>query len=122
MKRHLILFDGTCHICNLAIKHIVSIDSGHRFHFSSLQSDFAKKILGTQYEFFIQKDSIVLIEHFRFKRPKVQIRSRAILRIYWHIGGKWKILGLFSFCPSYIGDTVYRVFAAKRKKWFIQKS
>jgi hypothetical protein len=33
---------------------------------------------------------------------KIWIKGNAMLRPYWIMGGKWKILGIFSFLPGFI--------------------
>lgn len=110
---HLILFDGHCAICNLAVRHIVAIDKKKLFYFAPLESEAARTILDKDYGLILEANTIVLIEDFK-KRRKIWLRSRAILRIYWIAGRGWKLLGIFSFLPGQAGDLLYRLFSMNR--------
>ncbi len=118
MKPHLILFDGTCPVCNLAVRHIISIDHRPCFQFAPLNGEDAKNILKNRYEELIAADTVILIENYRSLSPRISIRSKAFLRIYWIVGGIWKLPGVFAFFPSWIGDSVYRS-VAKRRRHFL---
>src|SRR5712664_3674143 len=71
-----VLFDGVCNLCNGAVAFIVARDPSAHFHFSSLQSDVAQRLLlGTHVEGALP-DTFVLVED-----GHVFTRSTAALRI-----------------------------------------
>jgi predicted DCC family thiol-disulfide oxidoreductase YuxK len=111
--KHLVLFDGDCPFCNLAVRHVIAIDKKKYFVFSPLNSKIAHELLKDNYQNYIEKDTLILIEDYKLQ-PRIFIRSKAVLRIYWQIGRFWKILGLISFFPAEISDLLYRLFAIYR--------
>ncbi len=117
---HLVLFDGECPLCHLAVRHIISIDVNKKFLFTPLNSEKARFFLAGQYDALYKANTLILIENFKSKSPRTRIRSRAILRIYWIVGRAWKFLGLFSFFPGFIGDIIYRLFAISRYQFKIK--
>src|SRR5436309_1923461 len=56
--RAIIFFDGVCNLCNAAVQFILVRDPTGEFQFASLQSDAARRIMGTQ----TAAESIVLVE------------------------------------------------------------
>jgi predicted DCC family thiol-disulfide oxidoreductase YuxK len=114
MYEHIVFFDHECPFCHRAVRHIIAIDRESRFRFAPLTGQTASKILIGPQASLREAQSLVLAEHYLSTQRDFFIQSRAILRIYWLIGGKWKWLGLLSFLPSWPGDLFYRWFAAHR--------
>ena len=110
---HLILFDGNCPVCNRAVGHILRIDREKLFVFSPLEGQSAKRLLGDRYDRYLKIDSLVLIENYE-KSPIIRVYSKAALRIYWLLGGKYSLIGFLCFLPSFIGDFLYRLIASHR--------
>ncbi len=44
-ESNIIFFDGVCNLCNFWVKFVIRNDPSGIFHFSSLQSKFAKNFL-----------------------------------------------------------------------------
>jgi len=118
--RHLILFDATCSLCQRAANHIISLDINKSFIFSPLKGKTATNILKEQQETFLKQNSLVLIEDYKIK-PKISLQSRALFKIYFYIGGIYKLLGLLAFCPL-IFDPFYRFVARHRHKFKEKKN
>ena len=112
---HLILFDGECAFCNLAVRHIIAIDKKKKFLFAPLKSKTAKAILKERYDSILRANTMVLIEN-----QEVWIRAKAILRVYWIVGRSWRAVGIFSFLPGFLGDIFYRIFALNRYRFKIK--
>ncbi|MGH2566466.1 MAG: thiol-disulfide oxidoreductase DCC family protein, partial [Ginsengibacter sp.] len=49
-QQSIILFDGVCNLCNVAVQFVIKRDRKNQFVFASLQSEEAKKILA-EYNF-----------------------------------------------------------------------
>lgn len=111
----IILFDGICNFCDSSVQFIIKRDRSGQFHFASLQSDAASKLLD---EHDVPKDvgSIILIED-----GKAYHKSGAALRIARNLDGAWKLLYGFIIVPRPIRDFVYDIIARNRYKWFGQK-
>jgi predicted DCC family thiol-disulfide oxidoreductase YuxK len=113
MEKPIILFDGICNLCNGLVRFIIKYDKKLRFEFSSLQSDYAKKLLNEFDNRLGYPDSIVLIEN-----KKIYLRSDAVLRIARQLGGIWKLTGIFYIIPRFLRDAIYNVVAKNRYRIF----
>lgn len=119
--KHIIFFDEDCGLCHQSVRHILAIDQKRIFCFSPLNGEHAKKVLSNQWSYLQTINSLVLIENIH-SHPKYWIYSKAVFRIYWLLQGKWKILGIVSFFPSFLGDKIYRFVAKHRHQLCLQKS
>ncbi len=104
-----VLFDGVCNLCNGIVRFIVARDPAGHFHFASLQSDAARRLL---------KDSppvetIILIEE-----GKPYLKSAAVLRIARGLRFPWPLLYAFIVIPRALRDLVYDWVARHRYRWF----
>lgn len=119
--QHLVLYDGTCGLCDYSVQLILKIDPHEIFAFAPLQgktaAEFQSKIPKNQ----LDVDSLILIENFRSeKRAIFFFQSKAVLRIFWLLGKGWKLIGGLSFLPSILFDWAYRLIARHRYKLFAQ--
>ena len=117
MHEHLIFFDSECPFCHKAVSKIIEIDLDHQFLFAPLNGETARDVLCGPQTYLRKINSLVLVENFRSTDRHFWIRSRGIFRVYWLIGGQWKLFGLFSFLPSWIGDWLYRWVAEHRHQF-----
>lgn len=117
MYEHLIFFDEECPLCHKSVQHIIDIDVAQRFVFAPLKGSTASDILVGPQEALRRANSLVLVENYQSTKRNFWIRSKAILRIYWLIGGKWRFLGVFAFFPGWIGDLFYRWVANHRHQF-----
>lgn len=109
----IVLFDGVCHLCQGAVKFIIKRDPAGRFHFASLQSAAASRLLhGTEGQAEMP-DSIVLIE-----RGVCYTRSAAALRIAKGLRFPWPLLYAFIAVPRGLRDMVYKAVAKNRYRLF----
>ncbi len=116
MESPVILFDGVCNLCNNAVNIIIRNDRKKIFRFGSLQSAAAQKMLQSQNAPPSSFNSIVLIEN-----GFVYTHSTAALRIAKRLPGLWKLLYGFILVPPFIRNSVYRIIARNRYKWFGKK-
>ena len=113
MQEAIVFFDGVCNLCNGTVQFLLKIDKRQRLKFGSLQGETAKKILPS---YNIQPEvltSIVFIHN-----NKVYTESTAVLEIFRVIGGSWKALYIFKIIPDLIRNSIYRIVARYRYKWF----
>lgn len=112
-KYAVILFDGTCNLCNSSVNFIIDRDKHNRFRFAALQSDAAVRYLNEEGGPRNDVDSIVLIEQGRVYR-----QSGAALRIARHLSGLWPMLYIFILVPPPIRDGLYNWIARNRYSFF----
>ncbi|MDE0807491.1 MAG: DCC1-like thiol-disulfide oxidoreductase family protein [Longimicrobiales bacterium] len=113
-----LLYDGLCGFCDRTIRLILKVNRKGTIRFASLQGEFAASVL-ERHSSLKGIDSLVLVEsgHLRGKE-QVYVRSRAVLRIAWHLGGPWRAFVVFRIVPRPLLDWAYDVFARYRYQVF----
>ena len=110
----IILFDGVCHLCDATVKFILPRDRAGVFRFATLQSDFARNLLGKHgLPVTHPPQTIFLVDG-----GEVYDRSTAALRIACRLGGAWRLLAAFWIIPKPLRDWVYALIALNRYRWF----
>lgn len=109
----LILFDGTCNVCNSTVLFIIDHDPGERFVFAPLDSDLGRAELALAGLDANALDSVVLIDGER-----AFTHSSAGLEIARHLSGPWPALRVLTLVPRPLRDAAYRAFAQRRYRWF----
>lgn len=111
---NVIFFDGVCNFCNRWVNRLLKWDKRMLFHFSSLQSNYARQTLN-KYGISDNRilDGIVLLEGNR-----LHLKSKAVFRIVLLLGFPYSILSLFRVLPTTFTDAIYDIVAANRYKWF----
>ena len=112
---HLILFDDACSLCLRSVDRITIWDRKKQFLFSPIMGDKAKKVLGEEWKKFKNANTLILIEDYHTS-PRIWTKGRAVMRIFWLIGGWRKLFGWLAFVPLGV-DQVY-AFIAKRRHRF----
>jgi predicted DCC family thiol-disulfide oxidoreductase YuxK len=112
-ERPVVLFDGTCNLCNGSIRFIQRHDSRNQFNFVPSQTPEGQA-LAAKFGFTgPTPGSIVLIEGDR-----VYTRSTASLQIARRLDGVWRLLYGLIVVPRPVRDLVYRIIARNRHRWF----
>jgi len=105
----IVLFDGVCNLCNGAVQFILARDPGARFQFAALQSETARRLLGTN----ASLESLALVEAGQVFR-----KSAAVLRIARKLRFPWTLLYVFVVVPRPARDLIYDWVARHRYGWF----
>ncbi len=116
--KHLIFYDGTCPLCHRAIRFILGADRKKLFAFASLEGSTAHKELKEWKSAHPQEDTLVLLEDYQTAHPHLWIEGRAILKICWLLGGKYRLLGWMAFLPPPLFNLAYRWVARRRYRLF----
>ena len=122
MHEHLVFFDGECPFCHRSVRHIIEIDVDRHFLFAPLSGVTAQDILIGPQEPLREAQSLILVENYQSSAREFYIRSRAIFRIYWHVGHGWGLVGVWSFFPCWFTDLIYRWLAAHRHQFKLKMS
>lgn len=109
-----IYFDGFCGLCNGFVDFMMKIDQEKLFHYSPLQSDYAKKNLPE--EFTKDLKSVVYSDG-----QNLYTKSAAVIKILQDRGGVWKLSSAGKFVPKVILDKAYDLVAENRYKVFGKK-
>lgn len=108
----IVLFDGECTVCNKSVQFIIKRDPRAFFHFASLQSEVAQKLLQS-HTIKQDIDSIILIDSH-----KLYTKSTAALKISKDLSGLWRLLYVLIIVPKPIRDLIYTTFAKNRHRFF----
>jgi predicted DCC family thiol-disulfide oxidoreductase YuxK len=112
VARPIIFFDDVCVMCNSFIDLILRVDREGRFLFAPLRGETARKILPPMSN--DPRDwSMVFVDE-----SGIYDQSDASLEVYRRLGGSWRLLSLARHVPRWIRDSVYRVIARNRYRWF----
>lgn len=106
----LILFDGTCALCNGWVEKVYKWDRKKRFFFSVLQSESAKNILKHRS---LDSDSVILVNN-----NSTLDKSDAVFEIVRLLGFPYSIIRVFCVLPKKWRDSVYDFIAENRIRWF----
>lgn len=115
VAHRVVLFDGVCNLCNAAVRWLLARDTEARFHYASLQSQAAIRILSQAGIDNLAglPDSIILVDE-----DGVHLRSTAALRIGASLGFPYSIGRVAFIVPRVIRDSVYDLIARNRYRWF----
>jgi predicted DCC family thiol-disulfide oxidoreductase YuxK len=116
---HLVFYDGECGFCDCSVQLLLKVDKHGLFAFAPLQGKTAATMLKDLPAEMKNVDSLILIENYKTK-PVTYNQSKAVFRIFWLLGGLWKVIGVLSFLPSILFDWGYRLVARNRKFFGIQ--
>lgn len=107
-----VFFDGLCGLCNASVDFILRRDRSCAFRFAPLQGATAQASLP---ETLRQRlDTLVLQT-----TAGTYVRSAAVVRILWGLGGLWRVWGcLLWLIPLPLRDLGYRIVSANRIRWF----
>jgi predicted DCC family thiol-disulfide oxidoreductase YuxK len=112
-KKYIILFDGTCKLCNNVVKFIAKNDSKKTFCFIPLESEKAEEYLNRYHKHNVNKGSVLLIQD-----DNIYTKSNAVLHILKCLDGLWPLFYGFIIVPGFIRDPVYDIIAKYRYRWF----
>ncbi len=116
----LVLFDGTCNLCNASVDFLLSRDVDQRLLFSAQQTPEAQAILKLHGHVNVQRmeDTVLVLGADGLLRAK----SDAALRAGKALGGVWRLLAtVASVVPLGIRDRVYDFVGRNRYRWFGRK-
>lgn len=107
---YIVFYDDTCGLCDVSVQKLLKWDKKKVLLFAPLQGKTAKEKFGSDWPKLLEEDSIIFLEN------EVRLlRAKAVFRALWHIGGIFRILGIFSYLPTFPFDLIYRFIAKKRK-------
>lgn len=117
MPQHpLIIYAGTCNLCESTVRFIIRRDPEARFRFASVRSEKAGKLCQKHGISADELETVVLL-----KAGEVHTRRDAFVEIAREMGGIWKLLTFLNAIPRPLRDGVYSVISSHRYRWFGRK-
>ena len=108
----IIIFDGSCNLCNRAVQFIITRDQKHYFYFANLQTKMWGKVL-SEGNYVGEADTVLL-----FENGKLYIKSTAVLRILRKLRFPWSLFYGLHILPVPARDWMYDKMATYRSVWF----
>lgn len=113
----IVLFDGTCGLCDRSVRWILRHDRAGVFRFAALQSEAARRELAAAgVDRSGLPDSMILIDD-----RTVLTRSDAAIAIAAHLGPPWSLARAVRLIPRGLRDGLYSAVARRRVRWFGSK-
>lgn len=115
IQHPIILFDGQCGLCARSVRFIAARDRAGNFRFAPLRGTSATREcarLGIALPAG-DLDTMILIDGNR-----ALTRSDAALAIAWRLTLPWRLLAAFRIVPRPLRDSIYRLIARNRYRWF----
>jgi predicted DCC family thiol-disulfide oxidoreductase YuxK len=109
----LVLYDGTCGLCDRSVQLILRHDRRARFRFAALQSDLGRALLARHGLAVDALDTVVLVEDGR-----AYVKSAAALRIARGMDAPWPALRALGVIPRPVRDFLYDRVAKSRYRIF----
>lgn len=111
----LVLYDGDCGVCDRFVRFVLARDPHGRVRFASLGGQTAAGMLAGVPEL-AHFDSIVLVDADTAGRPRMSVRSVAVLRILARLEGPWRAARVLWVVPRPLRDAAYDIFARWRHR------
>lgn len=111
----ILLYDGSCGVCNRSIQWILAHEKQQGLRFSALESPVGTR-LRTLAGIDPSVDSLLWVEEGENGRVTAAIRSTAILRVLDYVGGLYRLLLVFWIVPRFLRDAGYAAFARVRHR------
>lgn len=112
-EKHILIFDGTCNICNAWVQFILKRDRQDKFRFAALQSEIGSNLAKETGLFDQNIDSMVYL-----RDNKILTKSTAGLYALKELGGLWHIFFILIIVPKSIRDFFYSMLARYRYSLF----
>lgn len=106
----LVLYDGTCGLCDRSVRFILDHDPHAHFCFAPLQSALGVRLRDAHR--IVGMDTLVLVEGER-----AWTHSGAVLRIARRLRWPWPLAYAAIVVPSPLRNLAYRAVAATRHRW-----
>jgi predicted DCC family thiol-disulfide oxidoreductase YuxK len=115
---HLVVFDGTCGLCQAVVQFLLQRDRRKVFLFASLQSEPGANAVRRTGGDPTRLDTFYVVSHWGTTNERGFHRSDAALFITHELGGLWRFAALARVIPRPWRDRVYDIVATHRHRLF----
>jgi len=114
-RQPVLLYDGTCGLCNGVVHFLLRRDATGRLHFAPLQSAPAQTYLRARGLPTRDFDTLVFVPDWNNPAPDAyQLRTDGALGAVTALGGGWRVLAWARFIPRGLRNFGYRLVARSR--------
>lgn len=118
VDKKIIFFDGVCNLCNGFIDYVIKRDSHKKIYYTSLQSDYAIKMLKS-HQINLDKDYTTI---YYYTNGKLYSQSSAILNVFLELSAAHRFFAkVCLILPKFIRDGIYNFIAKNRYAFFGKK-
>ena len=117
-RKHLILYDGVCGLCNGMVRFILPRDRRERFRFAPLQGETARRVLRKFDRTPEDLDTFYVIADFEGDAARMFERDRASIFVLGSLGFPWFLAAAFRILPGFVRRWGYNYIARRRYRWF----
>ncbi|WP_235298054.1 thiol-disulfide oxidoreductase DCC family protein [Portibacter marinus] len=110
---HIVFFDSECVLCGNLLKLLLKIDRKERLKFASLQSEFSKSMLPSEFVETADFKSVAFL-----KDGKLYYFSTAVIKIFSLLGFPWSLIKIGYLIPRPLRDRLYMKVSNNRYSWF----
>lgn len=117
--RPVLLYDGTCGLCNWCVRRLLATDRAGRLHYAPLQGEVAQAYLRGQGLPTTDFDSLVFVTDWN--HPDVYpplFRTDGALAAAAEVGGIWRLITWLRVLPAGLRDPIYKLVARFRYTLF----
>jgi predicted DCC family thiol-disulfide oxidoreductase YuxK len=118
VRTPLLMYDGTCGLCNACVRLLLRIDKQAKLRFAPLQGVTAQATLrerGLPTEDF---GSLIFVPDFPRKDGPHHRRTEGVLRVFEELGGGWRVIAWLRVIPGWLRDPLYKIVARLRYRLF----
>lgn len=108
-----IVFDGSCVLCNHWVDFLLRFDGHGRYCFASMQGNHGRQLLARHGLDPEDPLSFLLVE-----QDRAWTDTDAIIQVLSGLGGAWQMFRWLRWLPRVIRDPAYRLLARNRYRWF----
>lgn len=117
--RPVLLYDGTCGLCNWAVRRLLATDRAGRLHYAPLQGEAAQAYLRTHGLPTGDFDSLVFVRDWAHPRDHAPLlRTDGALAAAAEVGGVWRLVTWLRVLPAGLRDPGYKLVARFRYALF----
>ena len=114
--KYIIVFDGSCILCNRWVHFIVNRDTKNQFMFTAMQTPYGSHLLEENNISSINPSTFLLV-----KNGNIFTSSDAIFEVLSEFSVPWKNLLVLKALPKAWRDELYFFTARNRYRWFGKK-
>ena len=119
MSQPVLLYDGECGLCNLAVRLLLRTDRAARLKFATLQSAKGQAYLRVWALPTENFDSMVFVPDWNVPdRSAPLLRTTGALAAAAEVGGVWRLVTWLRVFPSWLRDPFYKLVARTRYALF----
>ena len=117
-RRHVLLYDGVCVLCNRLNGFILPRDPQGKFGFASIQGHFARQLLEKYGRNVDDLDTFYCVANYGTPHQCLLSRASAGIFVLQELGGIWRLAVILKVFPLPLLNALYNLVARNRYRIF----